>query len=456
MKNNIDIRTITDFFNTDYKEFTQYVIETRALVSVIDGLKVGARKIMHAAFTGSLKDGKQKKVPNLSGETLNFSIYPHGDNSLNSTIVTLSQEHKFNLNPLYIDSQNGSLRDDSVSSPRYLYVKLSKYARLWKTDIELTERLFDEGQFIEPKYYLPIIPMAIVNRQEGMCPGFRFYSMSYNPIDVIDACKKYLTDKNAFNKAVIHPYVRGIKKANWKLENGVWVNYGEFLWDSKKKVLHITDLPFDMEYVDFEKILNKMLDAEEIARWSDFSEDGKVDYRLDCSKGTWYSSLKNGNIDEEVISKLKLRRQLPDDLLWVLDENRKVRHFETIKDLISYFIDFRLKKYTERKSRLVKILEEQYKENCDLVKFIDLVCKGKLKIMNRSKADIKVDMDKVGLDMKYISTPLSRCTIEERDELLEKNKKIKENLEYIKNTSETQLYLNDLDELRTELLPDFK
>ena len=72
-------RTITDFFNTDYKEFTQYVIENRALVSVIDGLKTGARKIIHAAFTGSLRDGKQKKVPNLSGETMNFSLYPHGD-----------------------------------------------------------------------------------------------------------------------------------------------------------------------------------------------------------------------------------------------------------------------------------------------------------------------------------------------------------------------------------------
>ena len=228
-------RTITDFFNTDYKEFTQYVIENRALVSVIDGLKTGARKIIHAAFTGSLRDGKQKKVPNLSGETMNFSLYPHGDMSLNSTIVTLSQEHKFNFNPLYIDSQNGTLRDDSVSSPRYLYVKLSKYADLWKRDIELTERLFDEGQYIEPKYYLPIIPMAIINRQEGMCQGFRFSTMSYSPVDVIDACIKCINDKKAFDKAVIRPYVRGIKKENWKLEDGVWVNYGAYTWFDKKK-----------------------------------------------------------------------------------------------------------------------------------------------------------------------------------------------------------------------------
>ena len=445
-------RNITEFFETDYKDFAQYVIENRALVSVIDGLKTGARKIIHAAFTGSLRDGKQKKVPNLSGETMNFSLYPHGDMSLNSTIVTLSQEHKFNFNPLYIDSQNGSLRDDSVSSPRYLYVKLSKYADLWKTDIELTERLFDEGQYIEPRCYLPIIPMAIINRQEGMCQGFRFSTMSYNPVDVIDACSKYLTDKKAFDKAVIKPYVRGIKKENWKYEEDSWVNYGTFEWDPKKKQLKITDLPFDVEYADFEKLLNKLLDAEEIGEWSNYSEDGNVDYRIDCRKAKWASEKDPSNSIQVMF---KLRKVLTPDLLWVLDENKKVLHFETIKDLIAYFIDFRLTKYKERKSRLVKIKQEQLRENDNLIRFIQLVCKGKLKIINRSKADIKADLDEDGLDIKLISTPLSKCTVEERKELDEKNKVLCEELEYLKKTAEKEMYLNDLKELRSNILKDF-
>lgn len=445
-------RTITDFFNTDYKEFTQYVIENRALISVIDGLKTGARKIMHAAFTGSLKGGQQKKVPNLSGETMNFSLYPHGDMSLNSTIVTLSQEHKFNFNPLYIDSQNGTLRDDSVSSPRYLYVKLSKYADLWKTDIELTERLFDEGQYIEPKYYLPIVPMAIINRQEGMCQGFRFSTMSYDPVDVIDACVKCLKDKKAFDKAVIRPYVRGIKKENWKLENEAWVNYGTYEWDSKKKHVRITDLPYDVEYKDFEKLLNKLLDAQEIDDWANYSEDGNIDYRVNCNKASW---IKNPDIDTEIINMFKLRKQLPNDLLWVLDENKKVLHFENIKDLIAYFIDFRLKKYKDRKKRLVTLKEEQLKENSDLIKFIGLVCSGKLKIMNRSKAEIKVDLEKKGLDMKLISTPLSKCTIDEINELQLKNAELVNELDYLKRTTEKEMYINDLKELRTNIVKDF-
>ena len=450
-------RTISDFFDTDYKDFSQYVAENRALPG-IDGLKTGARKIMHAAFNGSLKDGSQKKIPNLAGDTMNLSLYAHGDTSLNSTCITLSQEHKFNLNPLYIDSQNGSLRDSSTASPRYLYVKLSKYAHLWKTDIELTETLFDEGQYIEPKYYLPIIPMQIVNRQEGMSPGFRFSVMSYNPVDVVAACKEVLVSRKEkpLDDTVIMPYVRGIKHKNWKFEDGSWVNYGEFSYDSKKKCINVTDLPYDMEYTSFEKILEKLRENGDIRDWSDYSEDGNIDYRIDCRKGKWAASLTAKNVNDKVMSKLKLRKVLPDDCLWVLDENKKVRHFTHIKPLIEYFVKFRLSKYGERKKRLVKLFDEKLKKNDELVKFITLVCNGKLKIRNRKKADIKADMDAAKLPMELLSVAMSKVTAEERDELLKQNESIRKELEYIKNTTEKQMYINDLDSLRKELERDFR
>ena len=114
-------------------------------------------------------------------------------------------------------------------------------------------------------------------------------------------------------------------------------------------------------------------------------------------------------------------------------------------------------KYVDRKKRLVKVLEQRYKENCDLVKFIELICNGKLKIRNRSKKDIKVDMDNFKLPMSLVSTvPFSKCTIEERDELLKQNEEIKSELEYIRNTTEKQMYINDLNTLRKSLEKDFK
>ena len=452
-------RTITSFLDNEYKNYSFYVIANRACPSLIDGFKTGARKIMHASFKGSLKHGDTKKVTNLAGETMNFSLYQHGDSSLNGTIITLSQELNFNLNPLFVDGQNGSLRSQDAASPRYLYVRHSKYTDLWKTDYDLLEYEEEEGQQVEPKYYLPIIPVILAQRQEGMAPGYRFSNISYNPIDIIDACKECLNSNKKEGKLesfVLHPYIREIKKKNWKMEEGKWVNYGEFKYDDKKKEISITDLPYDMDFDSFEKMLNKYVEKEEIKDWKNLSSGNDIMYKIDCKRGKLGSSLKGKNLNEHIINKFKLRKVVPDDLLWVIDENKKVRHFLTPNDLIEYFVDFRLKKYSDRKTRLVKILNEKFDKNSELVKFIELVCNGKLKIRNRSKVDIKSDMNSYKLPMDLISTPMSRCTIEERDELLKENESIKKELEYIKKTTEKQMYINDLDTLRKELEKDFK
>ena len=86
-----------------------------------------------------------------------------------------------------------------------------------------------------------------------------------------------------------------------------------------------------------------------------------------------------------------------------------------------------------------------------------MICNGKLVIRNRSKKDIKVDMDNFKLPMSLVSTvPFSKCTIEERDELLKQNEEIKKELDYIRATTEKQMYINDLNNLKKELEKDIK
>jgi DNA gyrase/topoisomerase IV subunit A len=255
---------------------------------------------------------------------------------------------------------------------------------------------------------------------------------------------------------VIHPYIRGIKKKNWKIEEGKWVNYGEFKWDDKRKEIIVTDLPYDLTFDSFEKLLNKYVENDDIKDWKNLSNGDTIEYRIDCKKGKWASTIKGKNANSKIESKFKLKKIVPDDLLWVIDENKKVKHFRSPQELVEYFADFRLEKYNDRKSRLVKILEEKYEKNSELVKFIELVCKGKLKIRNRSKVDIKVDMDGYKLPMTLISTPMSKVTIEERDELLKENEAIKKELDYIKKTTIKDMYIKDLKDLRKELEKDFK
>ena len=254
---NTNKRTITNFLNTEYLNYAFSVLEERAIPSVIDGFKPGARKIMHASLAGTTKDGKLYKLLALSGDAMRVSLYAHGDASLNGTIVNMCKYFNDNLNPLESDSQVGSLRDpNSAGAPRYLYVKHSKYMDLiYKTDYDLLDFIFEEGQYVEPMTYLPIIPTVLCKNNIGVAVGYSMHNQAYNPIDIITACQEVIksrSDKKYKITTQIRPYLRGIKQSNWKFENGNWYNYGEWKFNQSKDLMIVTDLPADVSYEDFD------------------------------------------------------------------------------------------------------------------------------------------------------------------------------------------------------------
>lgn len=447
-------RTITSFLNKEYLRYAFSVLEERAIPSVIDGFKPGGRKIMHAALAGTTKDGKLYKLLALSGDTMRVSLYAHGDASLSSTIVNMCKPFRDNLNPLESDSQVGSLRDpDSAGAPRYLYIKHSKYMDLYKVDYDLLDFVFEEGQYVEPMNYLPVIPTVLCKNNIGVAVGYAMRNQSYNPLDIIKACKQYL--ENGEISISILPYIRNIKKSNWRYIEDKLYNFGEWKFVQSRDTMFVTDLPADTSYEDFEKLLNKFKDKNFIKEWKNKSIDGGVNYEIIFPKKQLEIELRKDKSGVKLANAFKLIKQVPDDMLWLLDENHKLKYFNDKYDVIKYFVDFRLKVYNERKTKMLNILKDKYKINNDLVRFIELVCKGKIKIQNRSKVDIKNDMDSYKLPMSLISTPMSKCTIEERDELIKQNNAIKEELEYLQKTTIKQMYINDLNELYKKLEKDF-
>lgn len=411
-------------------------------------------------FEGSLKNGSTTKLLALVGDTMKISLYAHGDASLISSTCTLAKDFYNFYNPLEIEGQGGYLRSPEAGAPRYLYIRKSKWADLvYKTDYDLLNFVFEEGDYVEPEHYLPIVPTVLSNLTQGIANGYAFHSNAWNPIDVLDCCLEKLKAKKDIGttfQTIVRPYLRGIPQENWKMESGIWFCYGEWKTNQAKDIMYITNLPADTTYVEFEKLLNKMVEKQEIKDYKDMSEDGNVNYEIYFFKGQLAKEIKSDRSGKRLATKFKLIKKLPDDLLWLLDENGKLKYFKNKYEVISYFVDWRLSVYIERKKKLVKILEEKYKNNSDLVKFIELVCKGKLKIRNRSKVDIKTDMDIHKLPFTLISTPMSKVTIEERDELLKQNEEIKKQLEYIKNTTEKQMYINDLQSLKQSLTKDIQ
>lgn len=451
MNNNTEVE-ITDFFESDYKDWAMSVIEERALPSVIDGFKPTARKVVHAANVGSLKDGKLYKLLALSGDAMKLSLYAHGDASLNGVIINLCKPFIDSLNPLESDSQVGTVRDpNSAGSPRYLYVQHSKWLDLiYKADYNLLDFVFEEGQYVEPTYYLPIIPTVLCKNNVGVAVGYAMHNISRNPIEVINACIEYIKTGD-IKKTSLTPHISGANNKNWYFEDGHWFNKGEYNIVPSKKQVIITDLPYDATYEGFEKLLNKMIEQGLVKTWSNLSNGEQINYVLTFLPDAFKNLRKAGKLEKTVETKLKLVKQAPDDLFWLLDENKKLAYFATANAVVKYFIKFRLEIYKKRKSKTTEFLTKKFNENSDLVRFIELIISGKLNLKNRSKSDIKADLDKVNLPITLLSTPMSRLTAEEVVALKNQNKEIETQLDYIKSTTIEEMYLNDLTELKNSL-----
>ncbi|KAL7594464.1 hypothetical protein Lser_V15G29666 [Lactuca serriola] len=148
----------------------------RSIPSMVDGLKPGQRRILFCAFKKPVF--QEVKVAQLSGYVSEHSTYHHGEASLVGIVIGMA--HNFvgsnNINLLYPSGQFGTrqMGGKDHASGRYIYTKLTPITpHLFnKADELLLNYLSEDGQSIEPTWYLPIIPMVLVNGSVGIGTGW--------------------------------------------------------------------------------------------------------------------------------------------------------------------------------------------------------------------------------------------------------------------------------------------
>ena len=80
-------KTITNFIDTEYKSYSNYVLSSRSIPSVIDGLKASQRKILYTAIKST--SSKKIKTSSLGGNCISMANYAHGPASLDAAIPAM-------------------------------------------------------------------------------------------------------------------------------------------------------------------------------------------------------------------------------------------------------------------------------------------------------------------------------------------------------------------------------
>ena len=439
-------KTISEFLSSEYKEFAMYVIEGRAIPSVIDGFKPTQRKIIHIS-NQTWKTGSEKtlKVFQLSGKVASDCYYHHGDASLSNAIITMAQRFKNNAPLLEEDGQFGSLRSPQAGAPRYIGTKLSENFKLIYKDFELLEYKEEEGESIEPKYFLPIVPAVLLNGSSGIAVGFASNVLNRDIKSIIDACVKVLAGKEP---GEVKPSLNGFNGEfiQDKENNKRWIIRGKYDRVNTTTV-KITELPPSMTYEKYEDILDKLVDDKVIVTYDDNCKDN-IDYTIKFTR----SDLEK--LDEEKLIKLLKLEESSTEIFSTLDEFGKLMIFENTSDIIKYFVEFRLKYYHKRKQFLLDKMNRELKILSNRGRFIKAIIDGKLKVNNVSKSIIIEGIEAMGLDKiddsydYLLRMPIYSLTKEMYDKLKEDFTIKKEEIKTLEATDPKDMYILDLTELK--------
>ena len=370
------------------------------------------------------------------------------NSSLENAIITMAQRFKNNMPLLEEIGQFGSLRSPEPGAARYIGTKLNKNFRLLYKDFELLDYKEEEGVEIEPKFFLPIIPTILINGSSGIAVGFSSNILNRNPLDIISACEsvikeRKISDVKPHNNFFTGDYVQDTE------------NHKKWFIRGKADVINTTtvkikELPPSMTYEKYEDILDLLVESKTIVSYEDNCKDS-IDYTVKFTRES-LSQLT----EEKLLRTLKLE-ETETEIFTTLDETGKLRIFETSKDIIEYFVKFRLSYYIKRKEYLLNKMRYDLKVLANRGRFIKFILDNKLEIKGRGKDDIINDIIKLGLEKiedsydYLLRMPIWSLTTELFDKLKEDYKSKKIEIEKLLLVEPKDMYLEDLSELKKKI-----
>ena len=197
----VERRSLADFTEQAYLNYSMYVIMDRALPHIGDGLKPVQRRIIYAmSELGLDADAKHKKSARTVGDVLG-KFHPHGDSACYEAMVLMAQP--FSYRYTLVDGQgNWGAPDDpkSFAAMRYTEARLSRYAEVLLN--EVGQGTVDwvpnfDGTLQEPAVLPARLPNILLNGTTGIAVGMATDVPPHNLREVASACVRLLDEPKA-------------------------------------------------------------------------------------------------------------------------------------------------------------------------------------------------------------------------------------------------------------------
>uniref|UniRef100_A0A6Q2XF92 DNA topoisomerase 2 n=1 Tax=Esox lucius TaxID=8010 RepID=A0A6Q2XF92_ESOLU len=378
-----------DFINKELILFSNSDNE-RSIPSLVDGLKPGQRKVLFTCLKRN--DKREVKVAQLAGSVAEMSAYHHGEQSLLMTIVNLAQNFvgSNNVNILQPLGQFGTRINGGkdAASPRYIFTMLSPLAKLLFPAVDscLLKFLYDDNQKVEPEWYIPIIPLVLVNGAEGIGTGWACKIPNYDHREIVNNIIRMLSMQEPLPML---PSYKNFKGVIHELGQNQYMVSGE-VSVLDKNTIEITELPVRTwtQVAYKESVLEPMLQGTEktpalINDYKEYHTDQTVKFVVRMSEE------KLAQAEAAGLHKVfKLQSSLTCNSMVLFDHMGCLKRYDSVQDILKEFFDLRLQYYKLRKDWLIGSLGAEASKLSNQARFVLEKIEGKITIENKSKKDL--------------------------------------------------------------------
>jgi DNA topoisomerase-2 len=332
--------------------------------------------------------------------------------------------------------------------------------------------LNDDGQLVEPVYYAPIIPMVLVNGSKGIGTGFSTDIMCYNPLQIIQYIKNKLTAAAATTELVVTeftPYYEGFKGTVQKIsEEGKYLFKGKYEKLASDKI-RVTELPVGYWTDDFKEYLESLTETVDkngkkinpvVKEYDDMSKDTTVDFIVTLHKGK-LAELEAIQLDHGcngLEKQFKLFSTNNSSNMHLFDAHDKLKKYEKVQEIIDDYFVTRVELYQKRKDYLIGALTQDLMLLSNKSRYITELLEGTVDLRRKKKEEVvQMLKDKkyniVNQDDEYkylVKLPMDSVTEENVARLNKEHCDKVAELDYVKHTSTSQMWLKELDVLEKE------
>jgi DNA gyrase/topoisomerase IV subunit B len=387
---------IGSHFQIETKSFQLDFME-RKLPSAVDGMIPSQRKAFAGARRIWANGGSEMKVYQVTGYVTKQLHYQHGDSSMNDTITKENQTFNGALNiPKFTPISNGfgDIKDGRSKTGQARYIETKLNNRLTdvmfpRGDDYMLPHAYDDGVQCEPKYYVPIMPMAVLNTVTTVSVGWKIMCWARDfkfTLQQVRHMIKYdypepAGEPMSFRKQVwLQPGMTVFEGKYGKGSKDVTeICLGDYEWEENTNTVKITQLPLKVWSYKLKcsYIGCKPYDEKTTTRKTKEGEIPlpKKEHVLEVMDNTgnniadMHVVLKQGAIDEieenygdanvdPIMDYLDLKQNLETHLN-MISKDGGVIEFENYADIVKHWFPIRRQLYEDRLEREIILLKFQ-------------------------------------------------------------------------------------------------